>query len=701
MKNKLQNLAMIVSIAISVFAFSQNLFAQTQRNPVLEFCTGTWCQWCPCGDQAIEQNILPNIPNAIILAYHGAGTDPFRNFPGNTIINSLFYDPGIPGVGYPTGAVDRVSGILGSGSWYGIMNNRKNVPATVGMDITRSYNAATREFSANIEFTALQNLNGQYSYLIILVEDGPVWGQTSNNTCTPGITYIPNYIHYWLVREIMNGESGEVIVNGAWNQGAVINKSFIHTITVPPAPAPDIVPDSCGIVVFVYKNGSPLNSVAEIQQAEQWSLIAPDYVVALMSSSSDLIVENNNAGNFTAVIENQGLLDDSYYVDVNMAAPLGWTGEFTTPNGTFPMGQQDLVAVSAGDTLAVDISVLPNVINGTAEITILFTSMNDPNINTSATFSLVTTAGVPGLVIDASGESYADALIRGMDAAFDYTYGVVSKEALYSSIDLTNFTLICWSSGNALPVFTDYEVNALVPFLDNGGRLLINGQDIGQDIFDPSGQSHFAQSFYNSYLHANFVSNAGPTNFLRGIQGDIISNEINFGLNDIYPKSPDEFIPNDAFATSLFNFSVYSQYNSLRADDGTNRIIYLGFGLEQIQDQATMDTVVVRSINWLMNGIVLSTPNENLIAESYKLDQNYPNPFNPATTISYSIPKESNVSLIVYDIMGKQVAELVNSKQAVGSYNVQFDAAKLASGTYFYKLTAGEFISVKKMVLLK
>ncbi len=102
-----------------------------------------------------------------------------------------------------------------------------------------------------------------------------------------------------------------------------------------------------------------------------------------------------------------------------------------------------------------------------------------------------------------------------------------------------------------------------------------------------------------------------------------------------------------------------------------------------------------------MNGVVLGTPTEDLIAESYKLNQNYPNPFNPATTISYSIPKESNVSLIVYDIMGKQVAELVNGKQAVGSYTVQFDAAKFASGTYFYKLTAGEFISVKKMVLLK
>ena len=292
-------------------------------------------------------------------------------------------------------------------------------------------------------------------------------------------------------------------------------------------------------------------------------------------------------------------------------------------------------------------------------------------------------------------------LINGMDQAFDYPYGVVKSDALSPSIDLTGFSLICWSTGDALPVFTSDEVNALQPFLDNGGRLFINGQNIGSDIFEAGGQSQFAQDFYHNYLHANYISDAGPTFFLRGITGDPISNQINFGLTDIYPRSVDAFIPNDAFATSMFSFSTTSQYNSVHADDGTNRVVYLGVGLEQILDQATRDTVVVRSINWLMNGVVLSTPTEDLIAESYKLDQNYPNPFNPATTISYSIPKESNVSLIVYDIMGKQVAELVNSKQAVGSYTVQFDAAKFASGTYFYKLTAGEFISVKKMVLLK
>jgi len=694
MKFRLQNFVAIVSIVISIFAFSQNTFAQTQRNPVLEEVTGTWCQWCPCGHDIMEQ-IQAGMPNAIMIGYHGPinGTDPFSYFSGNSIITSFGFSA------YPTAVIDRVSGIQSRGAWAGLMTGRNTVPATVAIDVQRSFNRTTREFEATIDFTALVNLNGQYNFSVILLEDGIIWSQTGNGSC-PGD---PNYVHNHVVRDMMNGALGQEIVSGTWNQNDVITKTVNRTVPLPGGTGPDMVWDSCHVVVLAYKVGSPLSSNAEIQQAEEMTLIAPDYVITLMSSSPDLLVENNEPGNFTAVIQNQGLMDDSYYVDVTMEGPSGWTGEFTTPNGTFPFGQQDLVAVSAGDTLAVDVSVLPNVINGTAEITVLFTSMGDPNISMSKTFSLVTLTGVAGLVIDASGEGYADAVLPGMDAAFEYTYGVVTTDALYPSVDLTGFTLICWSSGNALPVFKQDEVNALQPFLDNGGRLLINGQDIGQDIFDASGQSQFAQSFYNNYLHANYVDDVGLTFFFRGIDGDPISlsNQFSVSLSTLYTRSPDQFTPYDASASSLFTFGTYPQYNSVRADDGTNRVVYFGFGLEQVSVDTSRDGLVERAINWLMDGVVLGNPNEGLTATSFELNQNYPNPFNPSTTISYTIPNESQVNLIVYDIMGRKVAELVSGKQSAGGHVIEFDASSLASGTYFYKLTAGEFISVKKMVLLK
>ncbi len=86
---------------------------------------------------------------------------------------------------------------------------------------------------------------------------------------------------------------------------------------------------------------------------------------------------------------------------------------------------------------------------------------------------------------------------------------------------------------------------------------------------------------------------------------------------------------------------------------------------------------------------------------TYELSQNYPNPFNPSTTISYAIPKAGFVSLKVYDILGKEVAVLVNGEKEVGKYTVLFDGSKLASGVYIYELRANDFVSVKKLMLVK
>ena len=451
------------------------------------------------------------------------------------------------------------------------------------------------------------------------------------------------------------------------------------------------------VVAFIQEDPSQVVYQSAMMEA------IPNYVAMTESLSPDVIVENSGMADFSAKLYNVGFLDDSYYIDVTMDAPNGWTGEYTSPNGTFNFGQQDLVALPTGDSLVVDLAVLANSINGFGEITIKFTSMNEPSYYVETIFRMVTLNGVPGLVIDASGEGYGDVLIPGMDQSFEYPYGLVSSDALFPSIDLTGYTLICWSSGSALPVFTEDEVNALIPFLDNGGRLLINGQDIGQDIFDASGQSQFAQSFYNNYLHANYVDDAGLTFFFRGIDGDPISlsNLFSLSLNDLYSRSPDQFTPYDASASSLFTFGTYSQYNSIRADDGTTKVVYFGFGLEQVAVDTTRNGLVTRAINWLMDGIVLNTPEEELIVNAYSLEQNYPNPFNPATTITYTIPNESQVSLVVYDIMGKEVTSLVNGKQSAGKHTVQFDASSLASGTYFYKLSADHFNSVKKMILLK
>jgi hypothetical protein len=98
----------------------------------------------------------------------------------------------------------------------------------------------------------------------------------------------------------------------------------------------------------------------------------------------------------------------------------------------------------------------------------------------------------------------------------------------------------------------------------------------------------------------------------------------------------------------------------------------------------------------------------NNLPVQYSLEQNYPNPFNPSTKIRYSIPsvtpsgvEGSLVTLKVYDVLGNEVVTLVNEEKPVGNYEVEFNASGFASGIYFYKLQAGSFNQVKKMILMK
>jgi hypothetical protein len=85
----------------------------------------------------------------------------------------------------------------------------------------------------------------------------------------------------------------------------------------------------------------------------------------------------------------------------------------------------------------------------------------------------------------------------------------------------------------------------------------------------------------------------------------------------------------------------------------------------------------------------------------FALKQNYPNPFNPVTIIDYSIPQACFVTIKVYDLLGKEIAVLVNTEKSAGNYKVEFNGSNLKSGIYFYNMKAGSFTGTKKLMLMK
>jgi hypothetical protein len=261
MKTKIN---LLIAIALMIFLISSA--NSDPRRVLLEFSTGTWCGYCPCGDSIILHNILPLHPQTIVLAYHGSGTDPFINFNGNTIIGLL----GISA--YPLALFDRAMGppMDFDYNWPDTINARyNNVPTSViNLVLTsKTYNTSTRELSATVNATALQSLTGQYKINFVVTEDNIVYVQTFYALCGVAGNHL-DYVHYWVVRNMVNGALGENVNTGTWNQNQTITKT-ITTID-----SAGWVAGNCNLNVFIYKDGPTLNS-AVIDQATKQSVTNP------------------------------------------------------------------------------------------------------------------------------------------------------------------------------------------------------------------------------------------------------------------------------------------------------------------------------------------------------------------------------------------------------------------------------------------
>lgn len=231
------------------------------RKVLLEFCTGTWCQWCACGDAVADTLAVRYPDNSVILAYHGAGSDPWINFNGNGIIGMMGW------TGYPSGVIDRRGGAMGWGSFFsdGEYRLSQSPAAAVNIAFTNlTYNSSTRLLSVNVDATALSTLSGNYYITYVITEDNLVYAQTGNSYC-PGTS---NWVHNWVTRNIVNGATGESINSGTWNQGTTISKSFSTTIDNAWNAA------NCNVNIFVYKSIATFNA-SEIQGAVKTSVTYP------------------------------------------------------------------------------------------------------------------------------------------------------------------------------------------------------------------------------------------------------------------------------------------------------------------------------------------------------------------------------------------------------------------------------------------
>jgi len=229
----------------------------------------------------------------------------------------------------------------------------------------------------------------------------------------------------------------------------------------------------------------------------------------------------------------------------------------------------------------------------------------------------------------------------------------------------------------------DFTTNgwAIVGFFDGDLEKAGVGHEWGNDTL--------GVCVYNTEGHSDFIASDGPQWLVASVymSGDTLSNVYLWLTPDPDGDEPDT---NSADAKGRWNLV-----------DGFDRVA-VHFGGEGVGMTMSVDEIRLGE-SWLDVSSPLTAVDgyENELPTEYVLSQNYPNPFNPETKISYSLPVEEFVTIKVYDMLGREVTTLVNKKESAGTHEINFNASALSSGTYLYKMQAGNFVTSKKLVLIK
>ena len=285
-------------------------------------------------------------------------------------------------------------------------------------------------------------------------------------------------------------------------------------------------------------------------------------------------------------------------------------------------------------------------------------------------------------------------------------------------VSLQDYDLVIWFTGNNTnhdATIQVKEMSNLALYLVQGGNLFISGSKIGYDLDERMG-AKTDTLFYHNYLKAQYVY-LGDTTMIPAAG---LENTLFEGVSLIYGEIVEERYPDDI--DPIYGSEVLLNYNVTRNDGeyrhagvgykgnfGTGSVdgavVYISFPLETVGSLSERQKFFRSTLHYF--GMITDVVDElNSVPSEFSLSQNYPNPFNPSTSIKYSIPSNvqneiANTKLSVYDILGREVATLVNKKQKSGSYEVDFNASNLTSGVYFARIIIGNFRKTISMLLIK
>jgi len=298
-------------------------------------------------------------------------------------------------------------------------------------------------------------------------------------------------------------------------------------------------------------------------------------------------------------------------------------------------------------------------------------------------------------------------------------FSSATNEAIsYGLINLNNYDIVDWILGTestANETFSSSEQNLVSNYLINGGALFASGTEIAWDL-DFKGTATDKNFFWN-FLKSEYINDA-PNNQANvyykaeGISGTDFSDLINInydnGTQGTYNVSYPDVINGRNGGVNILKYSGLTTLNvaavaykgNFGSGVSSGAVVNFGFPFETIYPESKRFEIMNKVMHYLENLTDISEEFD-YHPDEFILLQNYPNPFNPETVICFNMPKEKSVTIKVYDILGKEVATLVNEIKGEGIHKLKFDASNLASGIYFCSMQAENFRQTIKMHVLK
>jgi len=306
-------------------------------------------------------------------------------------------------------------------------------------------------------------------------------------------------------------------------------------------------------------------------------------------------------------------------------------------------------------------------------------------------------------------------------ASLDHNFDSCCNEAVIrNQVDLNDYEAVIWMLGEESvdnSTFNAQEQARVQSYLQNGGNLFVSGAEIGWDL-DDNGNG---VSFYHHYLKASYVADDANVYQVSGVPGSIFEglSSIDFddGSHGTYDVNWPDCLSPYGGATVCLNYDGTAYHAAIQyegtfgAGQQAGKLVHFGFPFETIYPESSRNHVMDRILDFfdVQSSAVYTDDATSQTRRQYALHQNYPNPFNGTTIIRFEIPQEVNdrfVSLIVYNILGETVKQLVLGEKDAGCYQVAWDGTddflrKVSAGVYLFTLSAGNFTETKRMLLLE